>query len=77
MTWNKKRRLPYTIDYKNIRLLRRYITITGKIIPRRNTILKTKEQRHIAKAIRQSRSVGLLPFVWLTPLTEAITFCRI
>jgi small subunit ribosomal protein S18 len=64
----KQKNLPtiFIINYKNVGLLRRYIGITGKILPRRITKLKTKEHRIIAKAIRQARRVGLLPFVWLT-----------
>jgi ribosomal protein S18 len=57
--------LPYTINYKNIYLLRRYLGITGKILPRQRTKLTAKEHRSIAKAIRQARRIGLLPFVWL------------
>jgi ribosomal protein S18 len=60
--------LPYTINYKNVHLLRRYIGITGKILPRYTTKLTAKEHRSIAKAIRQARRIGLLPFVWLTHL---------
>jgi len=62
------RSLPYTINYKNIYLLRRHISLTGKIIPRHITKLTAKEHRSMAKAIRQARRVGLLPFVWLTHL---------
>jgi large subunit ribosomal protein L20 len=69
-TYPKKESLPstllYSIEYKNVNLLRRYIGITGKILPRRITKLTAKEHRSIAKAIRQARRVGLLPFVWLT-----------
>jgi len=68
----KKRILPctlaYTINYKNVNLLRRYIGVTGKILPRRITNLTSKEHRLITKAIRRARSIGLLPFVWLTQL---------
>jgi small subunit ribosomal protein S18 len=56
----------FFIDYKNVNLLRRYIGITGKILPRRVTKLTASEHRRVAKAIRQARRVGLLPFVWLT-----------
>lgn len=52
-----------TIDYKNVILLRRCITIEGKILPRRTSGLNAKQQRYIAKAIKTSRIVGLLPFV--------------
>ena len=57
---------PYTIDYKNINLLRHYIGFTGKILSRRITKLNAKEHRTVVKAIRRARRVGLLPFVWLT-----------
>lgn len=59
---------PYTINYKNINLLRHYIGFTGKILPRRVTKLNAKEHRTVVKAIRRARRVGLLPFVWLTYL---------
>lgn len=62
------KQLPYTIDYKNIGLLRRYIGITGKILPRRVNGLTAKEHRAMARAIRQARVAGMLPFVWLTEL---------
>ena len=58
--------LPFTINYKNVYLLRRYLGITGKILPRNTTKLTAKEHRAIAKSIRQARRIGLLPFVWLT-----------
>ena len=61
--------LPFTINYKNIYLLRRYLGVTGKILPRHTTKLTAKEHRAIAKAIRQARRIGLLPFVWLTHLS--------
>ncbi len=58
--------LPYTIDYKNVALLRRYIGITGKILPRRVNGLTAKQHRARSRAIRQARVAGRLPFVWLT-----------
>jgi len=54
---------PTTIDYKNIILLRQFISAEGKILPRRFTNLTAKEQRWIARAIKQARVMGLLPFV--------------
>jgi ribosomal protein S18 len=66
---DKEDLLPYTISYKNVTLLRHYIGFTGKILPRRTTKLNAKEHRAIAKAIRQARRIGLLPFVWLTYLS--------
>ena len=52
-----------TIDYKNIFLLRQFITVQGKIVPRRISKLTAKQQRHISKAIKNARMVGLLPFI--------------
>jgi small subunit ribosomal protein S18 len=52
-----------TIDYKNVVLLRKFITAEGKILPRRSSQLTAKQQRHIAKAIKNARVMGLLPFI--------------
>lgn len=57
----KKRK--QTINYKNIFLLRKYISIEGKILPRRLTNLNSKKQRDLAKAIKSARIMGFLPFV--------------
>lgn len=51
------------IDYKDIDVLRRFITERGKILPRRITGTCAKHQRAIALAIKQARSIALLPFV--------------
>ena len=50
------------INYKNIFLLRKYISIEGKILPRRLTSLNSKQQRNMAKAIKNARIMGFLPF---------------
>lgn len=50
------------IDYKDPQLLRRFITDSGKIIPRRITGLTAKNQRRVAKAIKRARNIGLMPF---------------
>ena len=50
------------INYKNIFLLRKYISIEGKILPSRLTNLSSKQQRHMAKAIKNARIMGFLPF---------------
>nr|YP_009268319.1 Ribosomal protein S18 [Ostreobium quekettii]ANG44421.1 ribosomal protein S18 [Ostreobium sp. OS1B]SBQ77049.1 Ribosomal protein S18 [Ostreobium quekettii] len=50
------------INYKNIFLLRKYISIEGKILPRRLTNLNSKQQRDMAKAIKNARIMGFLPF---------------
>nr|ANA56966.1 ribosomal protein S18 [Pyramimonas parkeae] len=51
------------IDYKNIDLLRKFVTEQGKILPRRVTRLNAKQQRSVTKAIKQARVIGSLPFV--------------
>ncbi len=50
-------------DYKNTDLLRRYIMEDGKIRPRRQTGTCAKHQRELARTIKRSRHVALLPFV--------------
>ena len=52
-----------TIDYKNVVLLRKFITAEGKILPRRISGLNAKQQRYISKAIKNARMVGFLPFI--------------
>ena len=51
------------IDYKDIDLLRLFITEQGKILPRRATGVTIQQQRKIAKAIKRARVLGLFPFV--------------
>lgn len=51
------------IDYKNIDLLRKFITEQGKILPRRVTRLTAKQQRAVTRSIKQARVLGSLPFV--------------
>ena len=50
------------IDYKDINILKKYITEGGKILPRRMTGVCAKHQRVLAKAIKRARVVDLLPF---------------
>lgn len=50
------------INYKNIDLLRKFVTEKGKIVPRRLSGTCAKHQRMITRAIKQSRTVALLPF---------------
>lgn len=52
-----------TIDYKNVALLRKCITTEGKILPRRASGLNAKQQRQMAKAIKNCKLAGLLPFI--------------
>jgi small subunit ribosomal protein S18 len=51
------------IDYKNVDLLRQFLTEEGKILPRRMTGLTAKQQRGISKAIKQARIMALLEFI--------------
>ena len=51
------------IDYKDIDLLRLFITDQGKILPRRATGITAQQQRKIAKAIKRARILCLLPFI--------------
>jgi len=50
------------IDYKDINLLKNYITETGKIVPSRITNTPFRVQREVAKAIKRARFIGLLPY---------------
>jgi len=50
------------IDYKDINLLRNFITETGKIVPSRITGTKARYQRMLAQAIKLSRYLALLPY---------------
>jgi small subunit ribosomal protein S18 len=50
------------IDYKDIGLLKNYISETGKIVPSRITGTRAIDQRRIAKAIQYARLLGLIPY---------------
>ena len=51
------------IDGKNAELLRRYLDVQAKIIPKKQTGVCAKHQRKLAKAIKRARILALLPFV--------------
>ena len=51
------------IDYKDVRLLQRYVSERGKIVPSRITAVCAKKQRELAQAIKRARFLGLLPYV--------------
>lgn len=51
------------IDYKDARLLQRFISERGKIVPSRITAVSAKKQRELAKAIKRARFLGLLPYL--------------
>lgn len=52
-----------TIDYKDVKLLQRFMSERGKIVPSRITAVSAKKQRALAKAIKRARFLGLLPYV--------------
>ena len=51
------------IDYKDTKLLQRYISERGKIVPSRITAVGAKNQRKLAQAIKRARHLGLLPYL--------------
>ncbi|MCX7766755.1 MAG: 30S ribosomal protein S18 [Candidatus Sumerlaeia bacterium] len=51
-----------TIDYKNVKQLRRFVTERGKIIPRRVSGTCSSHQRQLSQAIKRARNIALLPF---------------
>ena len=50
------------IDFKNMNLLRSFITERGKILSARTTGVCTSHQRSLLKAIKRARNIALLPF---------------
>ncbi len=51
------------IDYKDIEILRKFLTPTGKIMPSKRTGVCKKNQRKLSAAIKYARFMGLLPFI--------------
>ena len=51
------------IDYKDVKLLSRYVSERGKIVPSRITAVSAKKQRLLARAIKRARYLALLPYV--------------
>ncbi len=51
-----------TIDYKDPKMLARYMSEKGKIVPSRITAVSRKKQRELARAIKRARFLGLLPY---------------
>tara|TARA_Y100001970_G_C13991952_1_gene728678 strand:+ start:392 stop:670 length:279 start_codon:yes stop_codon:yes gene_type:complete len=67
---NKKRFCPFSqtnspfIDYKDTRLLSRYISEKGKIVPSRITGVSRKKQKELAKAIKRARFLSLMSYTY-------------
>ncbi|MFK7945144.1 MAG: 30S ribosomal protein S18 [Paracoccaceae bacterium] len=51
-----------TIDYKDVKLLQRFVSERGKIVPSRITAVSSKKQRELARAIKRARFLALLPY---------------
>lgn len=52
-----------TIDYKDLKLLQRFVSERGKIVPSRITTVSAKKQRELARAIKRARFLALLPYL--------------
>ena len=70
MAFQNKRKFCYfkengitDIDYKDVKLLRRFVNDQGKIMPRRITGTSAKMHRKLVRAIKRSRSISLMPYV--------------
>jgi len=67
--FRRRKSCPFTganapkIDYKDVRLLQRYVSERGKIVPSRITAVSAKKQRELARAIKRARFLGFLPYV--------------
>ena len=51
------------IDFRDVRLLQRFLTELGKIVPSRISAVSAKKQRLLAQAIKRARHIGLLPYI--------------
>jgi small subunit ribosomal protein S18 len=51
------------IDYKDVKLLQRFVSERGKILPSRITAVSAKKQRAMSRAIKRARNLALLPYV--------------
>lgn len=51
------------VDYRNVSLLSRFVTEKGRIVPSRISAVSAKKQRELARAVKRSRQLALMPFV--------------
>ena len=51
------------IDYKDAKMLQKFVTDQGKIIPRRITGLSAKQHRELVRAIKRARQLAIMPYV--------------
>jgi small subunit ribosomal protein S18 len=67
--YRRRKSCPFTgdkapqIDYKDVKLLLRYVSERGKMVPSRITAVSAKKQRELARAIKRARFLGLLPYL--------------
>ncbi|MBP6951928.1 MAG: 30S ribosomal protein S18 [Alphaproteobacteria bacterium] len=67
--FRRRKTCPFTgpdaiqIDYKDVKLLQKFTTERGKIIPSRITAVSQKKQRELAQAIKRARFLALMPYV--------------
>ena len=67
--FRRRKSCPFTgpnapaIDYCDTKLLSRYISERGKIVPSRITAVSAKKQRELATAIKRARNLALMPFI--------------
>lgn len=67
--FRRRKTCPFTgegapvIDYKDTKLLSRYVSERGKIMPSRITAVSMKKQRELSKAIKRARNLALMPYV--------------
>jgi small subunit ribosomal protein S18 len=67
--FRRRKTCPFTgpnapvIDYTDVKLLQRFVSERGKIVPSRITAVSSKKQRELAKAIKRARYLALLPYV--------------
>ncbi|NOX66006.1 MAG: 30S ribosomal protein S18 [Chlorobi bacterium] len=58
-----KRVINEYIDYKDAKMLQKFISDQGKIIPRRVTGLSAKQHRELVRAIKRARQIAIMPFI--------------
>lgn len=60
---NFKKEIPDYFDYRDVKVLQRFINVYGQIEPVSKTGLSAKQQRQLAVAVKRARHLALLPFV--------------
>ena len=67
--FRRRKTCPFTganapkIDYKDTRLMQRYVSERGKMVPSRITAVSAKKQRKLAQAIKRARFLALMPYL--------------